>query len=214
MRTALRVLLFAGIAGASLACTTVEPYDYTLFRAHQPRSVLVLPPLDNSMEVDATYAYLSTVTQPLAERGYYVFPVAVVDRLLRDNGLPGPGEMHQTPLARLGEVFGADAVLYITLHDWGTAYRVLDSSTEVTAEGSLVDVKTGTEIWHGKHTAVYSSSAGSSSITDMLVGAIVNQIMSSVVDPSLDVARQCNAGLFCNDHDGLLLGARHPDFGK
>lgn len=209
--------LAAALALASCAlvsCATVEPYDYTLFHAHQPRSVLVLPPLDNSMEVDATYAYLSTVTVPLAERGYYVFPVAVVDRMLRDNGLPGPGEMHQVPLTRLGEIFGADAVLYITLHDWGTAYRVLDSATEVTAEGSLVDVASGTEIWHGKHTAVYSSSSGANSISEMLVGAIVNQIMSSVVDRSLDVARECNAGLFCNDHDGLLLGPRHEDFGE
>lgn len=213
MRTAALVLVPA-LAVASIACTTTEPYDYTLFHAHQPRSVLVLPPLDNSMEVDAAYAYLSTVTQPLAERGYYVFPVAVVDRLLRDNGLPGPGEMHQAPLARLGEVFGADAVLYITLHDWGTAYRVIDSSTEVTAEASLVDVASGTEIWHGKHTASYSSSSGGGGILEMMVAAVVNQVMSSVVDPSLDVARDCNNGLFCNDHDGLLLGARNPEFGK
>ncbi len=195
------------------ACTTTEPYDYSLFHAHHPRSVLVLPPLDNSMEVDATYAYLATVTQPLAERGYYVFPVAVVDRMLRDNGLPGPGEMHQVPLTRLGEVFGADAVLYITLHDWGTAYRVIDSSTEVTAEASLVDVASGTEIWHGKHTATYSSASGGGGILEMMVGAVVNQVMASVVDPSMDVARDCNQGLFCNDHDGLLVGPRHPEYG-
>ena len=199
---------------ALAACATVEPHDYTLFHAHQPRTVLVLPPLDNSMEVDATYAYLSTVTEPLAEHGYYVFPVAVVDRLLRDNGLPGPGEMHQVPLTRLGEVFGADAVMYITLHDWGTAYRVIDSSTEVTAEASLVDVASGVEIWRGKHTAAYSSSSGGGGILEMLVGALVNQVMSSVVDPSQDVARQCNQELFCNSRNGLLLGARHEDFGK
>lgn len=194
------------------ACATTEPYDYTLFHAHQPRSVLVLPPLDNSMEVDAAYAYLATVTQPLAERGYYVFPVAVVDRMLRDNGLPGPGEMHEVPLARLGEVFGADAVLYITLHDWGTAYRVIDSSTEVTAEASLVDVATGTEIWRGKHTATYSSGGGGGPI-EMLIGALVHQVMSSVADPSMDVARDCNLALFCSDRDGLLIGPHHEGFG-
>jgi len=201
------------LALALSACASAEPYDYSLFHAHHPRSVLVLPPLDNSMEVDAAYAYLSTVTEPLAERGYYVFPVAVVDRMLRDNGLPGPGEMHQVPLARLGEVFGADAVMYITVHDWGTAYRVIDSSTEVTAEASLVDVATGTEIWHAKHTAVYSSSQGSGDVLSMMLGAVVNQVMSSVVDPSQDVARQCNDELFCNDHDGLLYGPRHADYG-
>src|SRR6185503_16607634 len=162
-RTLLGLFLFPALA-ALAACTTTEPYDYSLFHAHQPRSVLILPPLDNSMEVDAAYAYLSTLTRPIAERGYYVFPVAVVDRLLRDNGLPGPGEMHHAPLQRLGEVFGADAVLYITLYDWGTAYRVIDSATEVTAEASLVDVASGTEIWHGKHTATYSSSSGGGGI--------------------------------------------------
>jgi hypothetical protein len=211
----MRPLISLALAALAMtACTTVEPYDYTAFHAHQPRSVLVLPPLDNTMEVDAAYAYLSTVTQPLAERGYYVFPVAVVDRMLRDNGLPGPGEMHQVPLARLGEVFGADAVLFITLEDWGTAYRVLDSATEVTAQARLVDVATGIEIWNGRHTAVYSSSSGAGSLTEMLVGALVNQVMSSVVDPSLDVARQCNQGLFCTEKRGLLLGPRHEDFGK
>jgi hypothetical protein len=209
MRTPFLVAALVGLG----ACQTPEPHDYSLFHAHMPRSVLVLPPLDNSMEVDAAYAYLSTVTEPLAERGYYVFPVAVVDRMLRDNGLPGPGEMHQVPLQRLGEVFGADAVLYITLHDWGTAYRVIDSATEVTAEASLVDVASGTEIWHGRHTAVTSSSSAGGGVFEMLVGAVVSQVMSSIVDPSLDVARQCNAGLFCNDHDGLLLGPRHEKYG-
>lgn len=196
------------------ACATPAPYDYTLFRAHQPRSVLVLPPLDNTMEVDAAYAYLSTVTQPLAEQGYYVFPVAVVDRMLRDNGLPGPGEMHLVPLQQLGQVFGCDAVLYITLTDWGTAYRVLDSATEVSAEARMVDVATGTEIWRGQHSAVLSSSSGQSDLFGMLASALVNQVMTSVSDPSRDVARDCNAGLFCNGHDGLLIGPYHEDFGK
>jgi len=209
-----RALFLATALAGLCACETTPPYDYTLFHAHQPRSILVLPPLDNTPEVDAAYAYLSTVTRPLAERGYYVFPVAVVDRMLRDNGLPGPGEMHEVPLARLGEVFGADAVLYITLEDWGTSYRVIDSATEVSAEAHLVDVASGVEIWRGNASAVQSSSSGQNSIVGALVGALVNQVMTSVVDPSLDLARDCNAGLFCNDHDGLLYGPYSKEYGK
>lgn len=61
-------------------CQTTTPYDYTNFRAHPPRSILILPPLNESTALEGTYGYLSTVTQPVAEHGYYVFPVEVVDR--------------------------------------------------------------------------------------------------------------------------------------
>ncbi len=205
------------LAGAVLlgaACASAEPYDYTLFREHWPRSLLVLPPLDNTLEVDAAYAYLSTVTRPLAEQGYYVFPAAVVDRMLRDNGLPTPAEMHGVSLARIDEVFGADAVLYITLQDWGTAYAVLDSSTVVSAEARLVDVKTGQEIWRGAHSASYSSSAGGGDLASMLANAIAHQISSSISDPSRDIASDCNTTLFCNSHSGLLPGPYHEDYGE
>ena len=104
-------LLLSAVLAA--ACNSVEPYDYTLFREHPPRSILVLPPLNNSLEVDASYSYLSTVTQPLAEQGYYVFPVAVVDALMRENGLPTPGEMHTVSLDRIADIFGADSVLLL-----------------------------------------------------------------------------------------------------
>jgi hypothetical protein len=38
--------------------------------------------------VEATYGALSTVTLPLAEMGYYVYPL---DRFLRENGMPTAG---------------------------------------------------------------------------------------------------------------------------
>ena len=72
-----RVLLQrAGILFAALllaGCASRPPYDYTNYRQHPPRSILVLPPLNQSTDIRGTYSYLSTVTYPLAEMGYYVF---------------------------------------------------------------------------------------------------------------------------------------------
>ena len=209
----IRLAVGASLLASFAACQAPEPFDYSLFLQHQPRSLLVLPPLDNTMEVDAVYAYLATVTQPLAERGYYVFPVAVVDRILRDNGLPGPGEMHMAPLSRLRDVFGADAVLFIDLQDWGTAYQVIDSSTTVTAEARMVDLATGTEIWRGSHSAVASSSADANGLTEMIAAALVNQLFSSLDDPSDELARDCNWGLFCNRSRGLKYGPYSEHYG-
>ena len=52
----------------------------------------------------------STVPRPLAELGDYVFPPMVVDRLLKQNGMPTAGEMHDAPLAKVREAADADAV--------------------------------------------------------------------------------------------------------
>jgi hypothetical protein len=97
--------LMMGMCGAALlllgGCETVKPYDYTNFHAHPPRSILILPPLNESTKVEATYGYFSTVTAPVAELGYYVYPVEVVDRFFQGNGMPTAGEMHQVPLDKV-----------------------------------------------------------------------------------------------------------------
>ena len=116
-----------------------QDVDYTAYRQSRPRSILVLPPLNNSPDMRATYSFLSTVTKPLAEAGYYVFPVALVDQTFKENGMLNPGEMHQAPPDKLREIFGADATLYITVTQYGACYRILSSEVRVTAEAKLVD---------------------------------------------------------------------------
>jgi hypothetical protein len=54
-----------------------------------------------------------------------VFLVAFVDILMKQNGLPHPEDMAQVPLDRIREVIDPDAVLYTTIKDWGTKYRLI-----------------------------------------------------------------------------------------
>jgi len=202
------------VAAALAACAAppAEP-DRTAFLAHMPRSILVLPPLEETPVADAPYQWLESITRPLAEQGYYVFPVALVDLILRENGLPTPGEMHQVSLQKLGEVFGADAVLYVTLTDWGTSYEVLGSQTTVSIQARLVDVKTGAELWRGERTAVDDSgSGGQSNLAGMLAVALAYQISTSVSDPSPALARRANWEMIHDETQGLLVGPRHPGF--
>jgi hypothetical protein len=190
----------------------VQGYDYAPFRARQPRSILVLPPLSEATDVNAPYVFLSTVTRPVAEAGYYVFPVAVVDALMKENGLPTPGEMHQVSLGKLREVFGADAVLYVTVEEWGQRYRVLDSSTIVRAHASLVDTASGVSIWNGQVHAVESSSAGQSDVIGMLIAALIEQVVDSLSDRTYDVSRSAIQRAVFDEQRGLLHGPRHPGY--
>jgi hypothetical protein len=199
--------LFA-VTLALLAGCVAKPYDYTNFRAHPPRSLLVLTPLNESTDVRGTYGYLSSVTYPLAEMGFYVYPVAVVDQFMKENGMPTAGEMHQIPLDKIREVFGADAVLYLKVKQYGSKYQIITSTTIVTGEGKLVDVKTGATLWEGTATAQQSSSSGNI-LADLIVAA-VDQAINSSTDQAHNLAVQVNSQLFMTKDHGLLYGPYFP----
>ncbi len=202
------VLLF-GLVG----CQTV-PKDYTLFHDYQPRSVLVLPPLNESVDESATYGYLSTVSQPLGEMGYYVYPVAVIDQFLKENGMPTPGEMHQVPLDKISEIIGADAVLYIVIREYGNKYQILSSKAVVSVSARLVDVKSGVEIWSQDTRLESASNNGGGGLAGMLVGALVDQVLNSTLDAPHNLSRLVNTTLISTPNQGLLYGPNHPEFSE
>ncbi len=207
-------ILAAILLGSSLlltGCQTVTPYDYTNFRAHPPRSILVLPPINESTAIEGTYSYLSTVTQPIAERGYYVFPVAVIDQFMKDNGLPTAGEMQQAPLTKIAEVTGADAVLFLDLKQYGSSYHVLNSTTTVEVLAKLVDTRTGTLLWQGRGFAQQASS-GTGNLLGDLIAATINQAINKKSDYAHNVSRLANANLFYPDSTGLPYGPYSPKY--
>lgn len=212
----------AGLAVAAVAallatgCATPTPYDYSAFKQSRPTSILVLPPLNSSPDVAATYSMLAQVTQPLAESGYYVLPVSLVDETFRQNGLYNPPEMHEVKLQKLHEIFGADAALYINIKQYGTSYAVLASESRVTAEAKLIDLRNEQLLWQGEATA--SSAEGRSSsggLVGLLVQAVVAQIVESVTNQSHPVAGITGTRLLAAGRpSGILYGPRSPNYQK
>jgi hypothetical protein len=176
-----------------------------------PHTILVLPPVNESLEVLAPYGCLSTVTTPIAERGYYVVPVSLVDAYMKENGCPTPAEMQSVPIGKLREQFGADAVLYLNVKSWGTSYQVINSSTTVTVDGRLVDLASGAELWTGTWQAAHNSMQGQNNLAVMLAAALVHQITDTTVDAAHNLAEVSAEPWLASDR-GLLLGPRHKDF--
>src|SRR5688500_10335851 len=113
-------------------CATIQPYDFSEFQKAPPRSILVVPVVNRSLDVDASNYVLSTLSVPLAELGYYVFPVNTVKVVLEQEGFYEPEQVRKLEPAQLAALFGADAVLYVTINRWDAQYVVL--STMVTVE--------------------------------------------------------------------------------
>ena len=206
------------VLGAMLlgGCASQKPgYDYTAFRQARPRSILVVMPTNDSPDIKGATSVLARATVPLAEKGYYVFPVAVVDEMFRQNGLTGGHDIQSAPIRKVREIFGADAILYLHVEEYGTSYQILSSDTRVSVSGKLVDLKTGKALWEGRAKHVDNGSNGGGGLIASLVSAVANQIIGSATDRGYQVAATADAQLFYyGDRGGVLMGPYHPDYQK
>lgn len=197
-------------------CAKPVSYDYTAFKESKPKSILVLPPVNHSPDVNASHSVASVVTMPLAEDGYYVFPVAVVDETFKQNGMTSPEDIRSVSVVKLREIFGADAALYIDITDYGNSYKVITSEARVTASAKLVDLRNGKVLWTG--TAMASSNEGdnnNNSLIGILVTAAVAHVSNTLTDKSHDVAVLTSSRLLsAGTPNGMLYGPRSPSYGK
>lgn len=210
----------AGVLGLTLltGCATQKtPYDYSAFLQAKPATLLVMPPLNDSPEVTATPGVWSHATHPLAEAGYYVLPVTLVDETLRQNGVTTAHDAHEIPLPKLREVFGADAAVYLKVRHYGTSYAVIGSETRVTVDARIVDLRSGALLWQGSATASSAEQQNQSGggIVGLLVMAIVKQIIESSTDASFNYAGITNQRLLGSRREnGILPGPRSPRAGQ
>jgi hypothetical protein len=216
-RTIFQILITAAVVFLTTGCATKVPHDYSAFKQSRPRSIVVLPPLNKSPEIPASYSVLSYVTHPLAEAGYYVMPVTLVAEAFKENGMTEPADMHGTSPEKLRQIFGADAALYITISKYGTVYQVVNSESLVAAQATLVDLKTGKTLWSGAAQASSAESDNNQSggLAALLITAIIKQVIASTLDQSHQIAGVATARLLSpRPNGGLLYGPRSPNFGK
>ncbi|RYU58387.1 hypothetical protein EWI61_10945 [Methylolobus aquaticus] len=205
MKQVARAVLLA-LFGALYGCA-VHRHDLAAFYAHRPRSIVVVPVVNESTEISAPTVFLSTVTAPLAERGYYVFPVYLTGILLRDLGLTEAGHVHQLPPQRFLDLFGADAVLLITIKDWSTKYLVVQSAVVVDMAYVLKDTRTGLVLWESRQPVVYNSGGGNP------IAMVVSAALNALLTDYRPLAQQANARVFLPPN-GIPAGPYHPEFQK
>jgi hypothetical protein len=199
----------AAITLLVLMCACVPPAqrDYSKLIAANPRAILVVPAINKSVDVDAADYFLSTLPVPLAERGYYVFPVNLVKRLLEDDGLSDAAMVHGADPVRLCNLFGADAVLFPTIEQWTAKYVVVATRVEVEFSYDLKDCKTGELIWQGREKGVYQSNSGQGLLADIIVAAIAK------AKPNyMPLARAANAKAMAYPGPGLPAGPYRPEY--
>ena len=214
MKSECRLVLLFPFFLLMFGCANEPPkHDFAKFRDANPQSILIVPVINKSIDVNAPDYFLATMSKPLAERGYYVFPVNMVRSVLSDDGLSDANMVHAGDPRKLGDLFGADAIMYISIERWESKYVVLATTVTVELDYSLKSAHSGDELWKNHQTVVYrpqQSSAGG------LAGLVANAVVAAIAKAApnyMPLARQANygaiytkgTGLPAGPHDGLYL---------
>jgi hypothetical protein len=202
-------------------CATTQKKDYSAFKAADPHSILVLPVVNRSVDVNAPDYFLSTLSIPLAERGYYVFPVDMVKHLLEDDGMSDADLVHNADTMKLCSLFGSDSNLYVSIERWDAKYLLLTTQVTVDFDYKLKDCKTGDLIWSERKGMVYSPQQQNSSgnpLADLVVMAI-SAAVTKAAPNYMPLAHQVNGAVFAYPQGpglpaGPYLNEYRKDYGK
>lgn len=202
---------------ATGCATQQRQIDYTAYKASKPRSILVLPPVSEAIDVNAGFGVLSQTSYPLAEAGYYVLPVSLVSETFKQNGMSTANDIHAISPQKLRAIFGADAALYLDVTKYGVSYQVFDSVANVEVQGKLVDLRSGTTLWTGSASASSSENNNNNNsnlgLVGLLIQAAVKQVVNHVSDAAYPVAATANQRLLSAGRaNGILYGPYSPRY--
>lgn len=179
--------------------------------SEKPVTILVLPAINHSTAADAPILYSSTINEPLSNAGFYVLPIEVTNRFLRNEGFSEGEQLLEVPPQKYAEYFGADAVLYVTIEKWDTNYYVIGGDVTVAISYSLKSTKTGETLWAYNGQQVLDTSGNDNSGT--LLGALIAAAVTTSMQDYVPIARNVNINALRNIPFGKYNKMYEKDMG-
>lgn len=204
----MKKFLWALVAGGLLSsCSTVsvtKSQRYPQVYAERPVSILVMPPINRSTKVDAKALFYSSLIVPLSQRGYYVFPPLLTMEILKEESAYDAEMFEESSMQPVGRLFGVDAVLFTTIHEW--TKTTIAAQVQVTVEYTLRSAKTDAILFHRKGTVIYNPNTSSGSVLLNMLG----DMLSAALTKEIELGHQCNEEAIGD----MPAGGYSPVFGQ
>ena len=191
MMKLLKLLLISTIAVLSSSCSnnSTKGQAFSQMYNENPVAILVLPAINHSTAADAPILYSSTINEPLSNAGFYVLPIEVTNKFLRNEGLTDGSSLKDIPPQKFAEPFGADAVLYVTIQTWDSNYAITAGNVTVESSFHMKSCKTGETLWRFKDRLVVNTSGNSGG---GLLAAIIATAIATSLQDYVPIARDIN----------------------
>ena len=187
------------IVGCGTTSKLNKAQAYKGMYEEKPVSVLIMPPINRSTNVDAKEYFHTTLNVPILNAGYYVIPPFLsMEILKRESAYDSELFIDKPSLTIFKEIFGADITLFTIINKWDKSS--IGSKVTVDIEYIVKSTTSNETIYSRKGTVIYNTSvSGSGNIFLDIAGSLINTAAAKYVD----VARACNEYTFSDFPAGL-----------
>ena len=98
--------------------TVTRESQYAKMYEEKPITLLVMPPINNSTNVEAKDLLYTSISRPLVEAGYYVISPLLAMDVLKAESAYDSEMFFDAPLTTFQNYFGADAVVFSVIDTW------------------------------------------------------------------------------------------------
>lgn len=170
----------------------------------EPRSILIMPPINKTQHVVAKEYFYSSVAAPLAERGYYVFSPYLTLDLLQQESAADAEPFLEGSLVPFRRVLDADAALFTIIKRWDKS--LVGSTIRVEVEYILRSTKTDAVLFRRNADISVDTRVDTGyGLYSLIANAISTAVTSKIVG-----ARKANRFVLRD----MPAGRYAPDFGK
>lgn len=208
MRKSLYVMVLAVVALVATSCSTTKTtkgMQYSKLYDEKPVVLLIMPPINNTTNVEAKDLFFTSVSEPLAEAGYYVLPPLMAMDVLRNESAYDAELFINAPLGQFKEYFGADAVVFPVIDSWKKV--VTGINTKIT----YIVKSTSTNEVLFERTCNLTLDYTGNNTSGGLLGALIDVAVAAIETAATDhikAARLANEFIFKD----IPVGKYHPRY--
>ena len=187
------ILLTVVVSSCGLTNQVTRESQYAAMYNDMPITLLVMPPINNTSNVEAKDLLYTSISRPLAEAGYYVIsPLLAMDVLKAESAYDA--EMFiDNPLTMFRDYFGADAVVFSQIDDWTKRGFGIDTKIRY-----IIKSATSGEVLFDRSCDLYldlQQNSGNNSALGLLIDLAASAIATATTD-HIVAARKANYYIF------------------
>jgi hypothetical protein len=160
----------------------------------KPVTLLVMPPINNSNKVEAKELLYTSISQPLAEAGYYVISPHLAMEIFKAESAYDAENFFDQSVSMFGRVFGADAVIFSVIDEWKKVGFGIQTKLKFIVKSTRTN-----EVLFDRTCDLYLNLSDDNNYGGGLIGALANVAVSAINTALTDhivAARMCNRFIF------------------